>query len=53
MTDGTLEAVGPGEHDANGVEPGPDAEPAAEGAPPPGELTEAQLEALLKIVRDQ
>jgi segregation and condensation protein B len=43
VTDEVLHAVGPGERETNGTDA------AAEPSPPPGELTEAQLEALLFV----
>jgi segregation and condensation protein B len=43
MTDGMLRAVGPGGNETNGTDT------SAEPSPPPGELTEAQLEALLFV----
>jgi segregation and condensation protein B len=46
VTDGMLEAVGPGEPGTNGTEP---ATSSPDDAAPPGELTEGQLEALLFV----
>ena len=43
MTDDVLHAVGPGDNETNGTDA------SAEPSPPPGELTEAQLEALLFV----
>jgi segregation and condensation protein B len=49
MTDEVREALGPVELDTNGTAPGGQLTAAGEAAPPPGELTEAQLEALLFV----
>jgi segregation and condensation protein B len=43
VTDDLLHAVGPGDNETNGTDT------SAEPSPPPGELTEAQLEALLFV----
>jgi segregation and condensation protein B len=49
VTDELVEAASADDHQANGTEPASGSSSASEVAPPPGELTEAQLEALLFV----